>query len=183
MSALITFEGGEGAGKSSQVRRLASRVESSGVDVLRFHEPGGTPFGDAIYALLRDPTSRTLRRLYRHWIGIETGASVDPLAELFLFEAARAQLVAREIRPALTRGVVVLGDRFTDSTPAYQGHGRFLPLDMVHQANDMATGGLRPSLTILLDVPPELGLSRTRGADHRMEQEGTEFHERVRRGY
>jgi dTMP kinase len=181
---LITFEGGEGAGKSSQALRLAERLRASGYRVLSLHEPGGTPLGDAVYGWLRDPGSRALQRLYTHWASEYAGQAVlAPLAELFLFEAARAQLMAQVLRPALEDGRVVVCDRFTDSTTAYQGYGRGIPLEQVEQANNLATGGLRPALTFLFDLSPEAGLARTRGPDHRMEREGIAFHRRVRDGY
>ena len=183
MSLLLTFEGGEGAGKSTQVTRLGQTLEDFGRSVVRLREPGGTPFGEAIYALLQDPSSRTLRHLYRQWVGTKGEPPLEPLAELFLFEAARTQLVAREITPALEAGRIVLCDRFADSTTAYQGYGRGLPLDVVSNANAIATGALVPSLTVLLDVPPEEGLRRSRGLEHRMERQGLDFHERVRQGY
>ena len=183
MSIFLTFEGGEGAGKSTQVASLTRRLEESGRSVVKLREPGGTPFGDEIYALLQDPSSRRLRRFYKDWVGAPGEQPLEPLAELFLFEAARTQLVAQEIAPALKAGQIVVCDRFTDSTTAYQGYGRGLALDIVMNANSVATGGLAPSLTFLLDIPPEDGLKRSRGAEHRMEQQGLEFHERVRQGY
>ncbi len=183
MNLFITFEGGEGAGKSTQIAYLMERLEAVGRSVVRLREPGGTPFGEAIYALLRDPASRALRHIYRSWVGADGDPPLEPLAELFLFEAARTQLVAREIVPALESGHIVLSDRFADSTTAYQGHGRGLSLAVVTAVNDIATGGLVPSLTVLLDTPPEVGLARSRGTAHRMEQEGIEFHDRVRHGY
>ena len=179
----ITFEGGEGAGKSTQVGRLTRRLQDSGQTVVQLREPGGTPFGEAIYGMLQDPSSKTLRSLYHRWVGTEGEPPLEPLAELFLFEAARAQLIAQEITPALDSGRVVVSDRFADSTTAYQGYGRGLPLDVVSNANLMATGGLTPSLTVLLDISPDEGLRRSRGPEHRMEQQGLEFHERVRQGY
>ena len=183
MSFFITFEGGEGAGKSTQIAKLEERLLAAGHPVVRVREPGGTPFGEAIYALLRDPSSRALRHIYRNWVGAEGEPPLDPLAELFLFEAARTQLVARKIAPALESGQIVLSDRFADSTTAYQGYGRGLSLDLVTAVNTMATGGLVPDLTILLDTPAEVGLERSHGTKHRMEQQGIEFHDRVRRGY
>ena len=183
MGLFITFEGGEGAGKSTQTAWLAERLKGDGRPVVSVREPGGTPLGEAIYALLQDPASRTLRRLYRNWAGADGGQPLEPLAELFLFEAARTQLVAREIAPALQSGQIVLSDRFADSTTAYQGYGRGLPLDVINVMNAVATGGLTPDLTVLLDTPADVGLERSRGSEHRMEQQGIEFHDRVRRGY
>ena len=162
----VTFEGGEGSGKSTQVARLAARMRSLGVDPLVTREPGGTPLAEGLRALLLNPD----------------GAPV-PLAEAFLMEAARAQLVAGVIRPALDAGRVVLCDRYDDSTLAYQGAGRGLDAAMLAGWNRAATGGLRPALTLLFDVTPELGLSRRQqapGATNRLDHESAEFHARVR---
>ncbi|MBI4236431.1 MAG: dTMP kinase [Chloroflexi bacterium] len=183
MAPLITFEGGEGAGKSTQAQRFVERLRAASQSALLLHEPGGTPLGEVVYGWLRDPDSRALRRLFSRWSGTRTWLPLDPWAELFLFAAARAQLVSQVIRPALGREEVVVCDRFADSTTAYQGYGRGLPLERVAQVNAIATGGLRPALTILLDLPPEIGLARTRGQGHRMEGEGVAFHHRVRQGY
>jgi dTMP kinase len=164
--AFIVFEGGDGAGKSTQSRALARRLRRRNCPVLLTHEPGGTPLGESL--------RRTLK-------GRQT---LSPLSELFLFAAARAQLVEEVVRPALQRGGNVICDRFTASTVAYQGHGRGLALDLIHRLNLAATGGLSPDLTILLDLPVEVGLTRIvkayPDAFHRAPQE---FHERVRRGY
>lgn len=179
----ITFEGGEGAGKSTQVQRLLARLRDASQPAFTLHEPGGTPLGETIYAWLKDPNSRILRRLYSRWARTDAGPTVDPRSELFLFAAARAQLVSQIIRPSLLRGEVVICDRFADSTTAYQGYGRGLPLKEVGHVNAIATQGLCPVLTVLLDLPPEVGLVRTRGQGHRMESEGLDFHRRVRQGY
>ena len=166
--AFITFEGGEGSGKSTQLHLLASRLESAGLPVRILREPGGTPVGEAVRALLLDPE--------------HTG--LDAIAELLLYEASRAQLVAEVIEPALESGEIVLCDRFCDSTVAYQGFGRGLPLADVTALNAIATGGLAPDRTVLLDIDPELGLSRAtaHGAD-RLESEDIAFHRRVREGF
>ncbi|MFL2640368.1 MAG: dTMP kinase [Dehalococcoidia bacterium] len=179
----ITFEGGEGAGKSSQVDLLGESIKEKGYDVKLLHEPGGTPLGEMIYSWISDPDSRVLKRLYSRWSSSQKATHLDSLAELFLFESARAQLVNQVIKPSLEQGQVVICDRFSDSTIAYQGYGRGLEIDHVRRINDIATGGLKPDLTILLDVPPKIGLQRTRGKNHRMENEGLLFHDKVRKGY
>jgi dTMP kinase len=161
---LIVFEGPEGAGKSTQVRWLAEWLSVSGKTVIAVREPGGTPFGDEIRRLLLDPSS-----------------DIVPRAEGLLFMASRAQLVEREIRPALDRGDTVLLDRFFLSTYAYQVGGRELPHDAVSAANQFAVAGLRPHLTILLVLPVQEGLARAanRAAHDRMERADAEFHHRV----
>jgi dTMP kinase len=162
---LIVFEGGEGSGKSTQLRRLSSALGNAGVSHLTLREPGGTPLGTEVRRLLLDRTS-----------------DVDPRAEALLFMASRAQLVQREIQPALQRGDVVLLDRFFLSTYAYQIAGHGLPEEDVRSANRFATGGLVPDLTILLTFPVVQGLERAahRTASHdRMEAMGESFHQRV----
>src|SRR5436305_3451699 len=165
----ITFEGIEGSGKSTQLRRLAERLPGAVIT----KEPGGTPLADRIRAILLDSTSH-----------------LDPIAELFLFAASRRQHVVEVIRPALDGGGVVLCDRFTDSTLAYQGFGRLLNLDQLRMLNDWATSSLKPGLTLLFDLPEEMGLTRARSrnaaAAHdegRFEAEELRFHRRVREGY
>ena len=170
----ITFEGGEGCGKSTQVARLRDALEAEGVDVVVVREPGGTWLAEQIRRLIKDQFE-------------------DPpgdRAELLLFLAARAQLVANVIRPALEAGKWVVSDRFSDSTVAYQGYGRGLPVDVIRQLNDFACDGLAPDLTILLDVSPETARDRRRrreqatsSAADRFEREGAEFHARIRRGF
>lgn len=162
----VTFEGGEGSGKTTQVARLTARLRECGVQPLVTREPGGTPLAEGIRALLLDPSR-------------EPGA----LAEAFLMEAARAELVATAIRPALEAGRVVLCDRYDDSTLAYQGAGRGLDLAMLAQWNRAATGGLKPDLTLLYDLAPAIGLGRRaadRGGTNRLDRETPEFHARVR---
>jgi dTMP kinase len=164
----LTLEGGEGSGKSAQARALKGLLESKGHVVTLTREPAGGSLGQRVAQLLSqdDPT-------------------LDPRSELFLFAAARAQHLADVIRPALQRGEGVICDRFADSTLAYQGYGRALSLDEVRTVNRIATGGLTPDLTVLLDVPVDVGLARKRsepGAD-RIGRESAEFHERVRQGY
>ncbi len=164
----ISFEGGEGSGKSSQIRLLADRLEALGLHTIVAREPGGTLAGDKIRDILLDPTHMGL----------------DPVAELFLYEASRAHHVSSVIRPALEEGTVVLTDRFADSSYAYQGYGRGLDLAMVQAMNDAATGGLMPDLTFFLDVDPAEGVAAAtpKGAD-RLELEQLDFHERVRLGF
>lgn len=168
----ITVEGVEGAGKSTLIQALRAHLAASGREVLVLREPGGTAAGDRIRALLLDPG---------------TGALV-PRAELLLFCASRAQLVDTVIAPAIDRGAVVLCDRFTDSSMAYQGRARGLPEALVATLNDIATASLRPHLTLLVDLPVEVGLARARarrglGDDDRFEALDLAFHERVRQAF
>ena len=165
-SLFITFEGGEGSGKSTQSEILARAMNDAGRTVLRIREPGGTELGESLRDLL----------LHRH-------AGISPEAELLLFLAARAELVRSVIRPALDAGTVVICDRFADSTFAYQGYGRGLDLKRLRALNDWATGGLVPDLTVLLDVPVEAGLKRKHGELDVFQLEDVEFHRRVRDGY
>jgi dTMP kinase len=168
MSLFITFEGGEGCGKSTQARMLYRRLLKSAVPVVLTWEPGGTPLG---------------KRLGR-WLKWSDDQEITPATELFLFNAARAESVAKIITPNLEAGKVVISDRFSDSTTVYQGYGRELDLEMVGYVNDSATGGLKPSLTILLDSPVATGLTRKKGRDQdRFEREELSFHQRVRDGY
>jgi dTMP kinase len=168
MSLFITFEGGEGCGKSTQARILYRRLLKSAVPVVLTWEPGGTPLG---------------KRLGR-WLKWSDDQEITPPTELFLFNAARAESVAKIITPNLEAGKVVISDRFSDSTTVYQGYGRELDLEMVGYVNDSATGGLKPSLTILLDSPVATGLTRKKGRDQdRFEREELSFHQRVRDGY
>ena len=170
----ITFEGGEGCGKSTQVKRLKEALEKTGVEVLLTREPGGTWLSEEIRHLIKDQT---------------TDAPCDR-SELLLFLAARAQLVKNVIRPALEAGKWVVSDRFSDSTIAYQGYGRGLPLDILKDMNNFACEGLKPDLTLLLDVTPETPHARmhqreeaTNTTSDRIELAGDEFHRRLRRGF
>jgi len=168
MALFITFEGGEGSGKSVQARALYRRLSRLTVPALLTHEPGGTSLGNRLARLLK-------------WT--ET-TDISPLAELLLFNACRAQLVDEVFQPNLKNGKVVICDRYTDSTTAYQSYGRRLDLEMVTAINNAATLGLIPDLTVLLDMPVEDGLAR-KGARKRdrFEQENIAFHQRVREGY
>lgn len=178
----VSFEGGEGSGKSTQSRLLAERVAALGSEVVSTREPGGTQLGEVARALTRKPA--IFRRFHRVLTGVNW-QDTDPLAELFLMSAARAQLVGQVILPSLSRGAVVICDRFDDSTLAYQGYGRGLDLDTLRTVNAIATRGLRPALTVLIDVAPELGLQRKRGEVGRdaIGGEALPFHRRVREGY
>ena len=170
----ITFEGGEGCGKSTQIRLLAERLRAAGKDVLLTREPGGTALAEKIRSLVREE-------------------SCDPpnsRAETLLFIASRAQVVGTVIRPALDSGTWVLCDRFADSTFAYQGYGRGLDLDELKRINSFATGGIKPDRTILLNVSPEVSAGRMRAREaatnteaDRMEKAGDGFHARLRQGF
>jgi len=162
----IVFEGGEGAGKSTQSRALADYLEARGHRVRRTREPGGTPAAEAIRAVLLDPANTGL----------------DDRAEALLFAAARGDHAARVIRPALAAGEIVISDRYLDSSVAYQGVARDLGAERVADLSLWATGGLVPDLTIVLDVDPAVGLARVVGPD-RLESEPVEWHRRVRQAF
>lgn len=165
----ISFEGPEGGGKSTQAELLATALRREGYSVVVTHEPGGTTVGEAIRQLLLAPDALT---------------AMSARAEVLLFTAARAQLVDEVIRPALDDGSLVLCDRFSDSTIAYQVGGRGLPEDVVTEIVQFATGGLKPDLTFLLDLDVATGLARKRGVpSDRMEMEDASFHRRVRSTY
>lgn len=161
----ITFEGGEGVGKSTQLRRLKEGLEGRGHGVVATREPGGTPGAEAIRRLAVEGESE-------RW---------DPLAELFLMLASRQEHLHRLIRPALDEGRTVLCDRFFDSSRVYQGLAGGLGLDLVDRLHEPVLRGLRPDLTLLLDLPPEVGLRRA--GPGRFEAKGRDFHERVRAGF
>jgi dTMP kinase len=166
----ISFEGIEGSGKSTVMAAVERALRSEGRDVVVTHEPGGTPVGDAT------------REILLH----KRDLAIDPLTELMLMNASRAQLVADVIRPALERGADVLCDRYTHSSLAYQGYGRGVALDAVRWVCDAATGGLIPDLTLLIDISYETSRERisARGRGHdRMEREDEAFHRRIREGY
>lgn len=160
---LIAFEGVEGSGKSTQLELLRRLLEGRGRDVVVTREPGGTPAGERVRALLLDPA-----------------VELHPRAEALLFAAARAELVEAVIRPALERGAVVLCDRYLDSSLAYQGEARGLGRDPVSQVNRFATGGLLPDLVVLLDLDPAAGLVRRARDPDRIEAQDLGFHRRVR---
>jgi dTMP kinase len=166
----ISFEGSEGCGKSTQVKRLAARFERSGIPFLVTREPGGTPIGESIRELLQF---------------VPHNAGMTPETELLLFEASRSQLVREIIKPALKRTVCVIADRFFDSTTAYQGAARKLDRQIVEQLNTFAIGDCIPEITFVLDIDAETARSRMqqpRRAD-RMEQQPAEFYEQVRQAY
>ena len=166
----ITFEGPEGSGKSSQITLLTAFLQEQGFVVVPTREPGGTPIGDQIRGVLHDVAN----------------TAMTPSAELLLYSASRAQLVGELVRPALARDEIVLCDRFADSTLAYQGYGRNLNLADLQTITQFATGGLKPDLTLLLDIDVERGLARRlNGGDemNRLDLEQVSFHQRVRDGY
>jgi dTMP kinase len=170
----ITIEGGEGSGKSTQSALLKEYFESKGFEVLLTREPGGTAVAEAIRKLLLNPNS-----------------NLSPISELLLYEAARAQHIEEIIKPALAQGKVVICDRFTDATFAYQGYGRKISLSLIKKLNDASTDGLMPGITIYLDIPPDLGVGKAKTLDKedygisgdRIERESLNFHKAVRKGY
>lgn len=168
---LITFEGVEGSGKSTQIRRVHDWLRSGFPrrEILLTREPGGTPLANRIRENL-----------------LKVGGQIDPDTELFLYEVARRDHVEEVLRPALKRKTVILCDRFTDSTVAYQGYGRGLSLSRIQHLNHIATGGLQPDLTLLFDLPVATGLSRARSRAKTMDRldlESKAFHEKVRKGF
>lgn len=171
----ISFEGIEGCGKTTQVTRLADRLEALNISVVTTREPGGTPAGEEVRRVLLDARNKNL----------------SPIAELFLYAADRAQHVQEVISPALVQGKWVLCDRYLDATTVYQGYSRGLDMDLVRLLNKTATGGLLPDMTFLLDCPVEVGLGRALTRNRTMEQEDQgrfemeekRFHESVREGY
>jgi len=167
LGLFITFEGGEGCGKSTHSKLLLRKLEQQNITAILTHEPGGTALGNEL--------RKALKR--------KRGSPISPQAELFLVAASRAQLVAEAIRPALEAGKVVICDRFTHSTMVYQGYGRGLDFTAIKMVNNMATTHLNPDLIILLDISPEQGLARKRSLKDRFELEDLSFHRRVREGY
>jgi dTMP kinase len=171
----ITFEGIEGSGKSTQIVLLANYLKSHRIKTVLTREPGGTLIGDQIRRILLDPANKAL----------------DPSAELLLYTASRAQHLKEVIQPAVATGTIVLCDRFSDATLAYQGYGRGLDIDMIRELDRIVTAGMRPDLTVLLDIDAAAGLARARGRNNsrglegeaRFENEEIAFHERVRQGY
>jgi dTMP kinase len=176
MSGLfITFEGIEGCGKSTQIGRLAKRLADAGQETVSLREPGGTTIGEAIRDVVKHPPGNK---------------PISPDTELLLMNASRAQLVQEAIRPALAKGTVVLCDRFYDSSLAYQGHGRGLDLVKVQKAIDLAIGGTKPNLTLLLDIPLSVSQARVSDRHHstgeiqdQFDESGTKFFERVLDGF
>ena len=164
----LSFEGIDGSGKSTQARLLTQALRGRGQDVTLTREPGGTPLGARVREVLLDPS-----------------LEVNPISEFLLYSASRAQLVRDVIRPALEAGHVVVCDRFSDSSIAYQGWGRGLHREFLHEVTWEATGGLRPHITVLLDLDPQAGLERTaaNGQLDRLEQADIGFHRRVREGF
>jgi len=168
MALFITFEGGEGCGKSVQSRALYRRLSRLAIPALLTHEPGGTPFGKKI----------------GRWLKWAHNEDISPMTELLLFNASRNQLVTRVIKPALDEEKIVICDRYADSTTVYQSYGRGLDLELVTEVNNAATQGLKPDLTFLLDIPSEEGFARKRDEEQdRFEREDTAFHRRIRKGY
>lgn len=175
MSFFVTFEGVEGSGKTTQIRRLKRYLKQKGIPCLVTREPGGTLIGEKVRRIL-------LNRAH---------GEMTPLSELFLYEAARAQHVSQVIRPLMKKRGVILCDRFSDASVAYQGHGRKIDPRLVDLLNQVASKGVRPDLTFLLDCPSDMGLKRAVRRDRqkrsnrqdRFEREKIEFHHRVRRGY
>ncbi len=169
-ACFISFEGGDGSGKSTQIRLLCQRLSAMGIPFFLTREPGGSPLGSDIRALLLDPEKQ-----------------ISPRTEALLYAADRAQHMEQVILPALAVGKVVISDRFSDSTLAYQGFGRGLDMDMLQQLNDLAVAGRYPDRTIVLDIDPELGIRRAAaakdGQKDRIEQERLDFHRRLREGY
>ena len=165
----VTFEGIEGCGKTTQAARLEQALMAKGRDVVRTRQPGGTALGEKLRGILLDPKN----------------VDIVPLTELLIYEADRAQHVERTIRPALAAGRVVICDRYGDASVAYQGAARGLGAERVAELNRIATGGLAPDVTIVLDLEPKIALARVaaRGAADRLEREALDFHARVRDGY
>ena len=168
MALFITFEGGEGSGKTLQARALYRRLSQLAIPVIMIHEPGSTSLGKKLARLLK-------------WA---ERADISPLTELLMFSASRTQLMAEVILPDLRNGKIVICDRYADSTMAYQSYGRGLDLEMVRTINQVAIQRLKPDLTVLLDISIEEGFARKRGSRRdRFEQEDVPFHQRVRQGY
>jgi dTMP kinase len=162
----ITFEGSEGCGKSTQSRLLYQYLKREGFDVIYLREPGGTKISERIRKILLDPKNH-----------------IEPLSETLLYMIARAELVARVIRPALEKNKIVVCDRFLDSTIAYQGYGLGVDIDFIKKAGNLATRGVKPGLTFFLDLPVEKGLRHREFKKDRIERRSFTYHLRVRRGY
>ena len=163
----LSLEGIDGSGKTTQIERLSAILRRHGHAVVTVREPGSTPFAEQVRAILLD-----------------NGTDIGARTELLLYLACRAQLVETVVRPALAEGAVVIADRFADSTTAYQGYGRELGRELVRQGNDLATAGLQPALTWVIDLPVEIAADRrAKEPGDRLEAEARDFHERVRRGF
>jgi dTMP kinase len=162
----ITFEGIEGSGKTTQAERLRDYVRNRGYPVVLTREPGGTEIAEKIRKIILDKNNMEML----------------PLTELFLYLASRVQHTQRVIKPALLEGKIVISDRYSDATTAYQGYGRGIQRKVIKDISQVVTGGLVPNLTFLIDIAPEIGFKRMRRED-RLEQEGNEFYNRVRAGY
>lgn len=168
MGLFITFEGGEGSGKTTQAQTLYRRLVKLDIPTLLTREPGGTILGEKVASLLK-------------W---SEGTGISPMTELLLFNASRSQLVEEVIQPNLKEGKVVICDRYADSSTAYQSYGRGLDLEVVKKINDTATGGLKPDLSVLLDMPVEEGFIRKKSERHdRFEREARVFHQQIRDGF
>jgi len=168
MALFITFEGGEGSGKSLQTRTLYRQFNRLAIPAVLIHEPGSTVLGEKLTRLLKWARS----------------TSISPMTELMLFNASRAQLLDEVVRPSLKAGKIVICDRYTDSTIAYQGYGRRIDIETIRKVNSLATGTLKPDLTVLLDISPEAGFARKTGQEpDRFEKEDRAFHRWVRAGY
>jgi dTMP kinase len=168
MPLFITFEGGDGCGKSFQSRALYRKLMREAIPAILIREPGGTPLGEKIRRLLKQ----------------RSDMAISPLTELMLFNASRSQLVADVVQPALKAGKCVICDRFSDSTLAYQSYGRGLDFNTIEEINRLASQGLKPDITFLLDVPPEVGLSRKKKVqEDRFDREAIGFHQKVREGF
>jgi len=168
MALFITFEGGEGSGKSVQAKAVYRRLSQLAIPVVLTHEPGGTKLGTKI----------------SRWLKWAQNTDISPLTELLLFNASRAQLIDEVIKPNLENGKIIICDRYADSTTAYQSYGRGLDLEMVKAVNNTGTQGLKPDLTVLLDIPVEEGFARKKSErQDRFEQEDIAFHQRVRAGF
>ncbi len=164
----ISFEGGEGSGKSTQARELHRKLLDAGLDAILVHEPGSTPLGNRLRHLLKSPRVK----------------HITPLAELFVIAASRTQLVTELIQPNLLRGIIVVCDRYTESTKAYQGYARGVDFRSIELVNKISTQGIHPDLVFLLDVPAHVGLARKKSLrPDRFEDEEVAFHQRVRDGY
>ncbi len=163
----ITVEGTDGSGKTTQFKLMANYLREKGFDVITIREPGGTPIGEKIRSIILDPEN----------------AEMKDMTELILYAASRAQLSKEVIEPALAAGKLVLCDRFIDSSIAYQGFGRGLPIDFIKEINETATEGLSPDLTFFFDLAPEQALTRIKGDTDRLEKQSMDFHKRVYDGY